>query len=92
MTFRFDMCDFFRLVVKNGQTHIFIADFLKKAIMICKHETIIPMKISKSRTLLKCFECDYVIGSWEEIPQHSKPKEIIGQVRKLTNRELESLR
>ena len=58
----------------------------------CKHDGLTPVKVSKSRTLLKCVDCDYVIGSWEEVPQHSKPKEIIPPVRKLTNRELESLR
>jgi len=46
------------------------------------------MKVSKSRTLLKCAECDYVVGSWEEIPQHSKPKER-PILRELTNQERE---
>lgn len=52
--------------------------------MKCRHDATIPVKVSNTRTNLKCCSCGEIIGWWENIPEE-KP------LRKPTKKELEEM-
>ena len=57
----------------------------KKRDMKCRHDATIPVKVSNTRTNLKCCACEEIIGWWEDIPDKGKP------LRKPTKKELEEM-
>ena len=60
--------------------------------MKCRHDATIPVKVSNTRTNLKCCACDEIVGMWEDAPKHLQKKEKKPSRKRFTSKEKEKLR